>query len=149
LNSINRFLKKSTFLCIICGTKKKQYFEYKVQNYKNQDARSNRTYDVKEYITGEWIMKQAEQHCHNRCPTCSAPFEIEILEPEYSLKSNITVDRINNTLAHIKSNCTISLSCNVTKEMMVGKALKTFEKKVERQKIFYEATDAFDAMFDM
>jgi len=151
LSNVTFYLHSEEEVSRLTGTKKKQYFEYKVQNYKSQDARSNRTYNIKEYITGEWIMKQAEQICHNRCPTCSAPFEIEILEPEYSLKSNITVDRINNTLAHIKSNCAIScLRCNVTKrDDGPGKALKTFEKKVIKQKILYEATDAFDAMFDM
>jgi hypothetical protein len=93
------------------SSKRKQYIENKVRGYITQDAKADREYEKNDYVTPEWIKDkyndQGKECCHCRCY-----LEMELINGE--VRSNITVDRINNKLAHVKSNCKLSCaSCNV------------------------------------
>lgn len=73
----------------------------KVQNYKMQDKRAGRVFNNDEYITPQWIMDKYEQQ-NRECCICRCPFEISL--DNGKVKSNITVDRIDNNEAHIIGN---------------------------------------------
>jgi hypothetical protein len=92
----------------------KRYFNDKVKGYLIQDDNKSRKFDASEYITGEWIYEQYTK-CHE-CTTCHTTFDIDFNE-DYNMTSNITVDRINNNLAHTIENCQLMcLHCNVSKK---------------------------------
>ena len=92
----------------------KRYFNDKVKGYIIQDDNKSRKYDASEYITGDWIHEQYTK-CHE-CLTCHAVYDIDFNE-DYNMTSNITVDRINNDLAHTIDNCQLMcLHCNVSKK---------------------------------
>ena len=68
---------------------------------------------IEVYVNVNWInemhMKQEGQ-----CLNCKAPFEM-VLEDGY-VRSNITVDRIDNTKAHLKTNCKLTcIKCNCSR----------------------------------
>ena len=89
----------------------KQYFNFKVNGYKNQDKIKNRNYENDEYITGDWFM-QTLKEC-NQCYMCKKSFSLDIIDSV--VKSDITADRIDNKLAHTKNNCKLAcVKCNIT-----------------------------------
>ena len=82
-------------------------------NYKKQDDKAERDYDKKEYITADWV-KETLYKQYQECTRCRCQLEMEIYNG--AVKSNITVDRIDNLKAHLKSNCVLMcLDCNVGK----------------------------------
>jgi hypothetical protein len=92
----------------------KQYFNFKVDSYKRQDKKVNREYNNDDYINEQWITEKVND-CKLYCCYCKKHMELYIDE-DGNVQSNITVDRLNNKLAHIKSNCQITcLKCNLTK----------------------------------
>ena len=88
------------------------YFNKKIQGYKQQDKKKNgRQHNSDDYIDPEWFKLQ--YRTNKKCPLCSVPFEVSILE-DNKVTSNITADRIDNNKPHIKSNCKLAcVSCNV------------------------------------
>ena len=96
-------------------SKIKQYFRFKVENYKIQDRKANRKWEEKDFITESWINKQIELH-GTYCKFCKTNMELYVTE-ENRVESNVTVDRVDNKLAHVQSNCQLCcLKCNVTKK---------------------------------
>jgi len=113
LNQITIFKSSEHELDILKKTKRNQYFELKIKSYKNCDMKCKREYNENEYIDKQWFASQLKEHewkCHwNRC-------KLEGICGDGNFKSNITADRINNKVAHIKSNCVISCtSCNISR----------------------------------
>ena len=93
----------------------KQYFTLKVQNYKNQDNKAKRAFKADDYIDEEFIFTQ-QKKMNNKCSYCLKDLEI-FIDNDNTVKSNLTIDRIDNKLAHIKSNCKICCHhCNVSKK---------------------------------
>ena len=93
----------------------RQYFNMKIQNYKNQDNKAKRDFKADDYIDEEFIFQQ-QKKTNNKCSYCLKDLEI-FIDNENSVKSNLTIDRIDNKLAHIKSNCKICcFMCNVSKK---------------------------------
>ena len=84
-------------------SKIKQYFEFKVQAYKNQDKNCNRVFKVEDYITAEWIGDMYESLTVDSCVVCHEPYQTYIENGK--VKSNLTVDRIDSSLPHTKDNC--------------------------------------------
>ena len=122
LNNITIF-EHSDYECkILEKCKYTQYFELKIQNYIKQDVLAHRikqnkqelTYNgtkIDDYIDYEWIMNQPNFKCY----MCGCLFDFEI--EDGNVNSNFTVDRINNSLYHSKTNCKLScLHCNVSKK---------------------------------
>jgi hypothetical protein len=92
-----------------------QHFRFKVEGYKNQDKKKGREYNEEEYISNNWIFEQLEKH-GIVCPYCNTQMNLG-LDDDNNVTSNITVDRIDNSKAHIKTNCRLSChQCNVTKK---------------------------------
>ncbi|DAC81756.1 TPA_asm: S1H [Trichoplax MELD virus] len=90
----------------------KLYFKNKIEGYRSQDRAAGRKND-KDYIDIDWIQLQLEK-CTS-CPLCNTLFEATI-KKDKTVNSNITVDRIDNKLPHVKSNCRLMcLRCNVRK----------------------------------
>ena len=95
------------------------YFKDKINGYKHQDKIKNRLYNEKDYITEKWLMNKFDEPDSTICKCCGRQMYLYIDNNEDSfdnVKSNITVDRINSLLPHIKSNCQILCSsCNSSK----------------------------------
>ena len=93
----------------------KQYFNMKIQNYKKQDEKAKRDYKADDYIDEDFIFQQ-QKKTNNKCSYCLKDLQIYI-DNDNIVKSDLTIDRINNNLAHIKTNSKICCHlCNVSKK---------------------------------
>ena len=89
----------------------RQYFELKVDGYKRQDKIAGRAFDVADYVTAEWISEEYDKLENETCLSCNTPYETVANNGE--VHSNLTVDRIDNSKAHIKTNSRLCcVSCN-------------------------------------
>jgi len=87
----------------------KIYPTSRIKDYKTQDLNAGRSID--NYITPNEIIKLLE-HYNYRCIYCHIGLNYR----------SWTLDRINNKIAHIYSNCVIAcLSCNVARKDMLFK----------------------------
>ena len=83
------------------------YFKNKVMNYVEQDKKSNRLIDDDEYVDVDFLMDMMNTQCEN----CNEPLVIDFEDGKVS--SNISCQRLNNELAHYKSNCIpLCVQCN-------------------------------------
>ena len=83
------------------------YFKNKVMNYIEQDKKSNRPIDDDEYVDVDFLMDMMNTQCEN----CNEPLVIDFEDGKVS--SNISCQRLNNELAHYKSNCIpMCVQCN-------------------------------------
>jgi len=112
----------SNTIPLINGNIAKIYPTSRIKYYKTQDLNAGRSIDS--YITADEIIKLLNYYNY-RCIYCH-------IEVNYR---SWTLDRINNKISHIYSNCVIScLSCNVTRKDMLFKefyrleALKRYDK---------------------
>jgi hypothetical protein len=93
----------------------RQYFTMKVQNYKKQDEKAKRDFKADDYIDENFIFHQ-QKKSNNKCSYCLKDLEI-FIDNNNNVKSDLTIDRIDNGLAHIKSNCKLAcFLCNVSKK---------------------------------
>ena len=67
-----------------------------MQQYK----RCFRDYNINDYVNIEWIYEQLDKQ-NNKCLICVIPLEA-FLNENNIVKSNITIDRIDNKISHIK-----------------------------------------------
>ena len=83
------------------------YFKNKVSNYIEQDKKSNRPIDDDDYVEVDFLMDMMNTQCEN----CNEPLVIDFEDGKVS--SNISCQRVNNELAHYKSNCIpMCVQCN-------------------------------------
>ena len=83
------------------------YFKNKVSNYIEQDKKSNRPIDDDDYVDVDFLMDMMNTQCEN----CNEPLVIDFEDGKVS--SNISCQRVNNELAHYKSNCIpMCVQCN-------------------------------------
>ena len=98
----------------------KQYFNFKINSYKNQDKIKNRTWEECEYVNHDWLIEKIDKS-NMICSGCQKYLEIN-LDENNDVESNITIDRIDNTKAHIQKNCQIlCFTCNITKGNRMNK----------------------------
>jgi hypothetical protein len=76
-----------------------EYFEAKIHRYKGQDLKAGRTFDASEYIDVEWLKKRMGKACCR----CGDAFGYELIDKKPVC--NLTAQRLNNDLPHLKSNC--------------------------------------------
>ena len=101
---------KDVVFCFNMNISKPNY-DRRILNYKNQDTKAKRKWGDKEYIDMKWIENKLDE-CHYMCCNCNC-----FLDNDYNSNHLWTVDRINNHLAHIKTNCQIlCINCNVSKK---------------------------------
>ncbi len=87
------------------------YFTQKVDSYKQQDIKAKRTIIKEEFVDEPWISTELEKVKYN-CIFCKKHLELYIDENS-NVKSNVTVDRKDNSKSHHKANCQICcLDCN-------------------------------------
>ena len=108
----------------ICEQMKKRYVDQKISNPLHikfiymihgsirSDTKYNRLYDPQDYIEEEFlnfVWNDQDQRCYH----CNCEMTLDF---SYTTRvpSQISIQRLNNDLPHIKSNCVLScFSCNV------------------------------------
>jgi hypothetical protein len=116
LSKVHIFVHDKQEVLQLTYAKIRQYFKLKCDGYMRQDRKAGRTWKADDYVTEGWIMSQMEGH-DNRCPICHINFIINLGLCDGEAKSNITCDRTNNNLPHIKTNCRLTcLKCNCSKK---------------------------------
>jgi len=91
------------------------YFKNKIDNYKLQDKKAGRQWKEDEYVTLDWILDEWRKLPTKCCPSCRTPFE-KYLNEYNQVRTNVTIDRLNNNLSHVKDNSQLlCVNCNVTK----------------------------------
>ena len=84
-----------------------RYLDNKVKRYKIQDLKAGRTVDDADYIDVKWLYDRM----NSRCNKCGCGFEFDIKCGE--VVSNLTAQRLNNEMSHVKDNLTAFCSyCN-------------------------------------
>lgn len=110
LNNITIFEHSEQEKTSLYYAKIRQYFRLKIEGYERQDKKAGREWKASEYITNVWISNVLKKH--NKCGNCKKLYVIDI-DDDNKVRSNITVDRINNDRPHIINNCQLRcLSCN-------------------------------------
>ena len=80
-----------------------------------QDTKCFRDYNINDFVNTEWIYAQLDKQ-NNNCSICFAPLEV-FLNENNIVKSNITIDRNDNKISHIKTNCQLLCNmCNCSKK---------------------------------
>lgn len=91
----------------------------KINSYKLQDNNAEREFDDKLYCNANWVFTQAKNQNYH-CYHCQEHFSLK-LDKKAKL-TNYTIDRLDNSMAHIKSNCVLAhLSCNIKAYDKTGK----------------------------
>jgi hypothetical protein len=115
LDNVNIYLHDDEEVSRFKDSKISQYFRFKVENYKMQDRKANREIINEDYINENWLFNQIEQY-GTYCKFCNKNMTLYI-DQENNIISNITVDRIDNKLSHVKSNCQLCCHhCNISKK---------------------------------
>jgi hypothetical protein len=113
LNNITFFVSPQNVINNFRENRFRQYFRLKVNNYKLQDKNKNRVWEEKDFITESWIGETFLKS--SQCSLCFKSFELSINQNN-DVISDLTVDRIDNNLPHIKSNCRLACNfCNCSK----------------------------------
>jgi hypothetical protein len=106
LSQITIFINSDSTREKLTSSRYSQYFNFKIINYKKQDVVKNIKYDDKDYIDVKWFNEKLEKCVHST-------FNLDIVDSV--VKSNITVNKINNALPYIKTNCKLAcIHCEVT-----------------------------------
>ena len=113
LSKVSIFMHQPHELNALCQSRIKLYFKIKLDGYKNQDRNTNRSFKEEEFVDKEWIVKKLDEG-GSTCPKCRKVFDI-VLDGDGQVHCDLTVQRENNRLAHIKENCSLlCLQCNRT-----------------------------------
>lgn len=87
--------------------------KHKIQGNKNSDDKYGRSYSEDEYITSDWV-KDRLIKCTNNCELCGKG--LKLTGYEFRDHDQFSIDRIDNKIAHIQSNCQITCwGCNLDK----------------------------------
>ena len=82
------------------------------------DTNHNRLYDLQDYIDEEflnYVWNEQDQQCYH----CNCVMTLEF-STTTRIPTQISIQRLDNDLPHIKSNCVLScLSCNVKRKELI------------------------------
>ena len=96
------------------GTNLDHKIANKIRGHKRADKQYNRPFAGGDYITIEWVKTQLDL-CHNKCVLCGK--DLKLTNYEAKDPDQFSIDRIDNALAHVKSNCQITCwQCNCDKK---------------------------------
>ena len=94
--------------CKDCGNALEITIKNMIKNSKKSDRKSNRNYQESDYISIEFLTSLFNNNPELTCYHCD--IKCQYLEYNPTL---ITIERLDNSLAHIKTNCVLAcLSCN-------------------------------------
>ena len=120
IENISVFIHSKNEVERLTESRIKQYFNFKINSYKQQDKIKNRTYNDEDFVNHDWIVDKMEKS-KMICLGCNKYLEIN-LDENNDVISNITIDRIDNKLPHIQKNCQILCHhCNVSKSNRFNK----------------------------
>ena len=94
-----KFYKYDTDDNNLTQMKVETYFRNKVMSYKEQDQKAGREIETDDYVDVKYLMNMINEHCQN----CNEPLTIDFEND--NIVSNITCQRVDNEIAHFKSNC--------------------------------------------
>ena len=112
LDNITIFIHDEKQIRSLEQSKFKQYINNKIDNYKEQDKMAGR-YITQDYVNYNWFENTFEKN--PVCVHCQDPFEF-MVDRDKNISSNLTFDRIDNSICHSKDNLVLScLHCNISK----------------------------------
>ena len=115
LNDLTVFIHSDDEVKRFSESKIKQYYSFKVENYKLQDINAGRDWVDAEFIDTKFIMDQVKL-CNMKCSYCLKDLQV-FINAEGNVFSDLTIDRKDNKKAHTKLNCKLCcLTCNVSKK---------------------------------
>jgi hypothetical protein len=114
LSDVSIFIHSKDEVKSLTISRLRLYFRLKINGYKQQDTKANRTFNNAEYVDDYWVNDSIKE-CNFKCKFCKQQMNLDINQ-NGDITSDITVDRINNKKAHIKKNCQLCcLDCNRAK----------------------------------
>ena len=120
----------------------------KINNSKDSDKKYKRLYKEKEYLTGEDILALRKKQ-NNLCFYCKRVLQTKNMKKP----DGLTVERIDNSKAHVKGNCVIACHrCNMKDMGAPTNCAKTRQERIEylaEQKTQNEMRSIFDAIIDL
>ena len=93
-------------------------FQQMIRNSRTNDKKYNRPYNEEDYITYEFLMSLYEEQ-QGKCfyENCNCEMTLDF-NKSCRTPTQISIQRLDNETAHIKSNCVLScFFCNVIKRM--------------------------------
>jgi len=114
IKNITVFIHSKEEIKFLETLKIEKYFNNKINGYKIQDDNKNRVYENNNFVNVEWLTDKMGNMKNNFCKCCSRQLYIYVDYDEEkfddNIKSNITIDRIDSKIAHLKNNCQILCS---------------------------------------
>ena len=128
--------------------KQTNWLNVKISNCKGADKKHKRLYKEKEFITGEDILALRKKQ-KNLCCYCK-----RVLQTKKMRKPDgLTIERIDNSKAHVKGNCKIACHrCNMKDMGAPTNCAKTRQERIEylaAQKTQNEMRSIIDAIIDL
>jgi hypothetical protein len=115
LNDLTVFIHSDDEVKRFSESKIKQYYSFKVENYKMQDINAGRDWVDAEFIDTKFIMDQVTKN-NMKCSYCLKDIQV-FINSLGEVSSDLTIDRKDNKIAHTKLNCKLCcFTCNVSKK---------------------------------
>ena len=102
---------RQQWIAKVCAYSRVHWPKKIIWNSKKSDANKNRPWVESDYVTAEFLLKKYEEQ-EGACIWCG----IEMQMRNRQLDDGLTIERIDNSLAHTKDNCVLAcFSCNCKK----------------------------------
>jgi len=99
---------RQRWIAKVCAYSRVHWPEKIVSNSKKSDENKNRTWDKSEYVTAEFLLNQYKQQ-EGACFWCG----VELQMRNRQLDDGLTIERLDNELAHTRDNCVLAcFRCN-------------------------------------
>ena len=93
--------------------KLRQFIKLKIDGNKRQDIDAKRKIEKDKYVDVQWFSQQVL--ANDRCPLCCCKYYI-VTDEKNKIMCNISIDRIDNRIAHHRDNCHLMcIECNKSK----------------------------------
>jgi len=92
------------------GSQLTNHINAKIKNHMEEDNKKKRSFNVEDYVTSSWVIEHMIQ-TNSVCFRCNEVYDVEY--EGYNVKG-FSINRIDNSKAHLQNNCNvICLHCNV------------------------------------
>ena len=87
----------------------KNYLIRRISSHIEADKKAKREYNETDFVDVEWIMQHFQNGAEPCCHRCNKTLTLDDSDKEHLF----SIDRIHNSMAHIKNNCKLScVTCN-------------------------------------